>query len=485
MNVWTPTRFTPSLTGTEDFVTDGDRLIRIVEKYWKEEEVEGKFHLDDWQKWLIRHVLERYPDDWPVEELRGRLRFRQVIISMGRQNGKSVLGAIFGVYGLLFHEYSPRVVSLAYSVETAKVIYNRVGFTLNNVKQFKSKVKVTKTSGISRVDGPGKYIVKPASDKAIQGFPITMCLYDEVHITPVKLWSAAMEGTKTKKDGIIIGITTAGDDNSELLKKHYETLNDALLKPDDPDLQRFGGFVWEAPEGSSLEDDDAIRAANPAVASGRTPVSLIKTLARDYPEVDRQRYVLNRFVASVNSWLPMNLWHGCVGGGVDRNLGGPYVYAIDASANMEYATISVSQKKGDKVNTSIIACFVKPTHEQLLKRCLELRRYGSCTFVVDGYTLRRLGEALKERGMKAYILSPSEFAQACITAYRLISRGQLNTRNEDILKQQVPRGVRKNVGDAWRISRADSSSEIDALIATVMSVHVAEIQKGEDIQLFV
>ena len=39
--------------------------------------------------------LKRYPLDWHVERLRGRLRFRQLVISMGQQNGKSLLGAIF------------------------------------------------------------------------------------------------------------------------------------------------------------------------------------------------------------------------------------------------------------------------------------------------------------------------------------------------------------------------------------------------------
>lgn len=483
--VWMPTRHTQSLTGTEDFVTDGDRLIRIVEKYWREEDVEGQFHLDEWQRWLIRHALERYPDDWPVEELRGRLRYRQLLISMGRQNGKSILGAIFGVYGLLFHEYAPKVVGLAYSAKTAEVVYQRVGYTLQNVPQFKDKVKVTKTSGIRRKDAPGEYIIKASSDKAIQGFPITMCIYDEVHITTEKLWSAAKQGTKTKKDGIIIGISTAGADDSKLLLALYKQGQDAIDHPEDPDLQRFGFFCWEAPEGSSIDDDAAIMAANPAVACGRVSIANVKSDAKSDPKTEQQRYVLNRFVPTVNPWIDLNLWHKCAGTGLVLGEGeGPITYGVDASQGMEYVSITASRKVGDKVKTTLIGCYPRPSKDFLLERCKVLARKGNARFTMDGIYLRWLGEELKKFGFKTFILSPTEVAEACDAFYRLIARQELETSNEQALGIQVPRGRRKNFGDKWAISRKDSSIEIDALLATCFGVYVTDRHKEAGLQLF-
>ena len=483
---WLPTRYTPSLTGTEDFVTDGDRLIRVVEKYWKEEDVEGKFLLDDWQKWVLRHALERFPDDWPVEELRGRLRYRQCLISMGRQNGKSVLGAILGVYGLLFHEYSPRVIGLAYSEKTAKIIYNRVAYTLNNVPQFKKKVKVTKTSGISRTDGPGEYFIKPASEKAVQGYAGTVFIYDEVHITPEKLWSAAKQGTKTKKDGIIFGITTAGDSDSKLLLSLYDQGKNAIDNPDDADLQRFGFFLWEAPEGSTIDDDEAVKAANPAVASGRVSLLNVKSDARTDPPSEQQRYVLNRFIANVNSWLDAGAWKAVVGEGLSlADRGGPVTYGIDASPSMEYVSIVASSRIGGLVKTRVTHSLHKPSKETLLEECRKLAAKGNASFALDGYALKWLGEELKSRGYRVFVLGLSEVNEACSTAYRLIIRKELEAKKEnDILHMQVPRGVRKNWGDAWRISRQHSSVEIDALMAMVFSVYVTDTKKVNTLQLF-
>ncbi len=87
--VWAPAVFTPPLS--EDFSTKGDVLLKLVDLAWRAPETSGRFELDPWQRSLIRHVLETYPEGHPRA---GELRYRQVVISVGRQNGKSVLGAI-------------------------------------------------------------------------------------------------------------------------------------------------------------------------------------------------------------------------------------------------------------------------------------------------------------------------------------------------------------------------------------------------------
>jgi phage terminase large subunit-like protein len=476
-----PTRYTPSLTGTEEFVTDGDRLLQVIDKYWIEEDVDGRFVLDDWQRWLIRHVLERYPDDYPDPQLAGRLRWRQVVISMGRQNGKSVLGAIFGVYGLLFHMHAPRVVGLGYSQKTAKIVYDRVSYTINTQPVFKKVVRVTKVTGMKRKDAPGEYIIKPASEKAIQGFPITLCVFDEMHITPEALWNAAKQGMKTKEDGIIIGLTTAGDTNSVLLNKLYKELEgiiSATAAADTDETSRLGGFIWEAPEGASLTTEGAVEAANPAVACGRVPVAVVRSDAASDPWVEQQRYVLNRFVDVFNSWIEMPLWNACVGKGPVLSEGGPYVFAIDAADVMNTATITMTTKKGDVVKSRMVASLVKPTTDQLFKYCKYLRKkYGRSAFVVYKRSLNELGEKLKEQGFEVYNLSDSEFSEACKTTYRLITRKQLEVRNEEVLKMQVPRAIRKNYYSGWKLDKTHTSVELDALYATVIGAYIAETKK--------
>jgi hypothetical protein len=50
---------------SDDFPTDGDLLIELSDVAWKSVENPEGLQLDEWQKWLLRHVLERYPADYP------------------------------------------------------------------------------------------------------------------------------------------------------------------------------------------------------------------------------------------------------------------------------------------------------------------------------------------------------------------------------------------------------------------------------------
>ena len=70
-----PTTYTAPLS--DDFPTDGETVAELVRVAWKSPENPEGIELDEWQKWLLNHVLERYPKD---HELSGQLRYRQVVI---------------------------------------------------------------------------------------------------------------------------------------------------------------------------------------------------------------------------------------------------------------------------------------------------------------------------------------------------------------------------------------------------------------------
>ena len=212
---WLPGVYTAPLSPT--FISDGPKLRKFVELFCRTEDGQPLV-LDPWQAWWVDHVLERYPDDWHDKELAGRLRYRQVVTSMGRQNGKSELAQVLGFYGLMMHEAGPYVLSLASNADQATIIYNRVKFTIDFNGNLRSRFQ-TGTRGITRLDKPGTYKVKPAKADALQGIPVTLCLFDEVHLCPPDMWTAMVMGTTAKADGIVVGITTAGDDTSTLLKE--------------------------------------------------------------------------------------------------------------------------------------------------------------------------------------------------------------------------------------------------------------------------
>ena len=471
---WHPSLSTQPLS--EDFVTDGDKLLQVVDLAWSSPE-QSNFELEEWQRWLIRHVLERYPDDH--HKYPGELRYKQVVISMGRQNGKSVLGAILGIYGLLQHVQGPEVISVASSVPQAEIIYKRVKFVIDSKQSLRKRFKTTGTRGITsrQRTKPGTYVVKTGQESSLQGVTMSVCLYDEIHLTKPETWSAVVFGISARKDGMIIGITTAGDDKSILLKDLYKRGRKAALEGED---ERFGFFLWEAPETTDIQDDESLKAgliaANPSIASGRIDIAQKINDVRNMPENQARRYALNQFVAAESSWLPMSNWNRLERHtGIDTNTR-DIVWGVDRTENWTYASVTASIKKDGKMYTEVVASLQNPTVDVLEGICVELSNRHGGLFMMESANLKDLAMRLRERGVKTEYLSQSQMINACATAYSLIAEQRIVHSGSQLVGMQVPRGVAKNIGDGWRISRRDSAGDVDALLATVMSLYGASIQ---------
>lgn len=479
--IWQPSLFTHPLT--EDFKTDGDKLLKVIDMAWKSPEAE-EFELDEWQRWLIRHVLERYPADHP--KYPNQLRYRQVLISMGRQNGKSVLGAVFALYGLLTHSKGPEVISVASTVPQAEIIYKRVKYVIDNNPSLKKMFKTTGTRGIvSRNEHkPGTYMVKAGAEDALQGITISLCLYDEVHITKPETWNAVVFGTSARENGMVLGITTAGDDKSELLKRLYKTGKSAAIQEADHD-ERFGFFLWEAPEHLEVTDREALIAANPSIACGRMDIDQEINAIKNMPENQARRYRLNQFVASEASWLPMTLWNRLEVSPIPSECK-HLVFAVDRAENWEYATITAATKHKGKVYTEVVASLTNPTIESLEALCMDIwRKHKGLGFVMEQINLRDLAYRLRERGVQIEYLTQTQMMNVCAVAFSLISEGKIVHAGDDLLRRQMPKGVSKNIGEGWRISRRESVGEIDSLLATVMSIYAAETMKPRSPMIYI
>lgn len=474
-----PAIYTPPLS--EDFPTDGDKLIELVKVAWKSPELPDGLQLDEWQEWLLRHLLERFPEGHPNA---GKLRYRQAVVSMGRQNGKSLLAAILGVYGMLMHQKSgASVISLASSIDQARIIYNRVLFVIqsNNFlsKRFK---KASESRGIVTADGTGRYDVKPAKEGALQGIPISLCLFDELHLAKKGMWSAAVLGTAQREDGIVIGITTAGDQSSETLLELYKT--GQLAASGDPELQRFGYFCWEAPQHAKVDDPDALRAANPSISAGRLSLENVLSDLKTIPEHEARRYRLNQFISgTAASWIPSDTFRKAGGRLNIPQTGG--VFAVDISKNWEHATIAYANQVGEEHHSELVRTFVSPNETTLFNALVELHhKYAPRAIALDDRSLPGLGKRLKLAGFPVWQLWTKEISAACSVVYSMFANGEAKHNNDPLLIVQSPKGIAKYSGETWLITRKESLGEIDALLATVMSLYVSSRAEHAAIGVF-
>ncbi|WP_311210902.1 MULTISPECIES: terminase large subunit domain-containing protein [unclassified Aeromicrobium] len=478
---WHPTRFTPSLSGDETFPSAGDRLLAAVDAGYFRAAGVARFTLDPWQRWLIRHVLEKYPDDWPDERLRGQLRFRQVVISMGRQNGKSLIAALFAMWALTMHVGGPSVVGFASSEKQAKIVYKRLGYAVRRSPELRRLLKYTLTQGITRHDGSGEYITIPADEDAAQGIPITFGLGDELHIIPPGLWAAIVNGQRAQASSILVGITTAGDEDSALLLSLYGQVDAAI----DGKHERLGGFIWEAPEDARLDDPAAVIAANPSVACGRIDLSQVLADAALQPEPDQRRYLHNRFISSTNAWLPTHLWSDAPEDRVTPGTSG-VVFTVERAPDWSHGNITVTVKRDDgTLATQLLRQIVKPNHTRLLQACEDLSvGHPDATFAMDGLNLKSVATALKAKGATVVTLTGADVVTAHSTAYALIAAGKVAHAHDPLLALQNRGARRKNVGEGWRLSAEDSTTHIDAVRAMIFGLYVADTTEPIGLQVF-
>ncbi len=519
---WRPARFTRTLTGTEDFTTEGDKLLAFVDKHWRSPETD-RFVLDDWQRWLIRHLLETYPPWWPIKHLRGQLRYRQIVVSVARQNGKSVIGAILAFYFLALHVKGPRVVGTASVESQAKIVYDRVRYAVENNEALLREIKPTASRGIQRRDGSGAYQTLPAKESTAQGEPITGCLYDELHLGLSALWDALVQGQKARRNSLLVGITTAGDSDSLLLKRLYgegeaamqaaegacraaaeaiaaaesvvTTAYDELTKGD----ERFGFFVWEsetAEFGPDYEPTEAdVIAANPAVACGRVDLVTVMSDTRKLWRAGKDedgitgrdraiRYVMNRFVdGASDAVVPLGLWRARrERWPADLT---PTVYAIERTDEWTYATITAHAKTDGTRWSRVVAQLVAPDYDRLVEAAARLAARDGAAIAVDSKTLRDVGKELKARGIETWILGATEMEAVGSNVTAALAGRRFHHHGDAVLTMQIPHVKKRTNGETWRLSRTLSVGDTDAVFSTFIGAYVADVREDiPRVQLF-
>lgn len=474
-----PGTFTKPLS--ENFISDGPELREFCERFWKTKN--GKpFKLDAWQAWLIDHVLERYPDDWHDPELAGRLRYREVVISVARQNGKSVFAAVFGMYGLMLHEPGPTVVGLASNKEQADIIYGRVKYVIDNDKALRDRFSATGTRGITRLDEPGFYVTKPAKADALQGIDTTLCLFDEVHICTEDMWQAMTNGTSAMDDGMVLGITTAGDADSHLLERLYKLGRSAA--EGDESLERFGFFCWEAPEGTAVDDEEAIKAANPIISAGRKTVRFYQDQVRTAPPDFARQFRLNQFMVGGSTWLDSSTWLSAGTGGLPEGV--RPVLTVDRTPGQGHASITATAKVGDKYYSELVADIDNPTNDVLLAECQKWNALNPVTFVVDAYSLGDLAKMLERNALPVRVIKYGEVYNACAFTYRQIVTGKLSHDGNPMVGKQIANAQTKNSPDSerWRLVKKKGAGDIDMVMGMILGTYVAETHVEIGMQLF-
>jgi len=225
-----------------------------------------RIRLLPWQLELVWQIF-----GW-VHRDTGLRRFREAYIEIGKRNGKSVIISAIGVYcELADGEIEPAIYINAASREQASIVYREAWAMIEadpglrkHFEKTESQRKITckKTRGV--------LIANSADAPAKDGLDPSVVIFDELHRQPNrKLWSLFEFSQGSRRQPLLLSITTAGEDlNSVCYEQHERAVK--VLSGESLELH-FLAIVhgpWDVEEGGkSIDVDDEANwyRANPSL----------------------------------------------------------------------------------------------------------------------------------------------------------------------------------------------------------------------------
>lgn len=296
--------------------------------------------LDRWQQRAINRALATTADDRLVHQL--------YLISTGRQNGKtaavrSLIGwALTGQAGPDWH----RILGLAHDRGQARIPYEAILGDLAPIKRRypRGGLALTRYLGI-RSDLYGRHREYHTGSKesrnAIRGSSNDLGVFDEVRTQiNYETWNALEPTTTAMPDPLIVGLSTAGDDRSILLRDWWER-GIRIISGAEP-FAGFGMTWYAADDDDDPTDPRAWRKANPALAEGRLRVEAIRSSLYTLTSTGFRQERLNLWSDAAEEWLPPGTWRATEAPQPGAGVGMRIVLGAEAVPTWRRATVTVT-----------------------------------------------------------------------------------------------------------------------------------------------
>lgn len=408
-------------------------------------------------------------------------RPRQGVVTLPRKNGKSLLAACLGLWGLLGDEAQGdgrEVLIVASDERQASIVFNLARRMVELDERLDGVVQVFQTR-----------LVHPASDSVLEFLPAdgdrlqgrnpSLAVVDELHVVEEATWDAMALAGGTRPHPLVVGITTAGADLDSVCWRLVEHGR----RGGDP---AFAFVEYRAPEGCPIDDEQAWATANPALGDFLSADHLRATLGTTR-EATFRRYHLNQWVAGGGAWLAADLWATCTDATRVVADGDEVVLGFDGSYSGD-STALVACTAGPDPYLFVVGCWENPDDPQWRVPRAEVDAAVATAF--DRWTVRRMAcdpfgwrseiEAWEGAYGEGVVVEwPSNslprIGPACDRFYQAVMEGSLTHDGDHSLARHMAHAHTKatTFGDVLVKDRRGSPRKIDLAVAAVMALDVA------------
>ena len=349
-----PRIFTPPLRDLTPDTTLGYEVVAFAEN------VLG-INLHPWQKWLFIHALE------VIDTSKGwMLRFRTVVVLVGRQNGKTTMGAILSLY-FLYVLRSGLVIGTAQDLEQAEDTWAMCVEIAESDEELREEIAhIWRTNGAKRLQlkGGRDYRVRASTRKAGRGKSADLVLLDELREHQNFEAYAALSKTGIARESSLLWcMSNAGDGTSVVLRHLRMQAHTMIGDPDGivaatGDMQAvfdddslndtaLGIFEWSADPSLPITSTDAWRQANPSLGYTITERAIRAACADDPEDVFKTECLCQWVTSTITPPFPIGAWDAGKDNSSEIAPESPLWFGVDISADRTHASIAVCGKRED------------------------------------------------------------------------------------------------------------------------------------------
>lgn len=520
-----PRIFTPPLVELTEETSLGFEVI------WFAEEMLG-LELRPWQKWLLIHGLELDPTTIPGHKLfdpstpkrrYNDFRFREVVVLVGRQNGKTLVMTVLGLWRL-FMDGASEVLSTAQKLSVAEgalkagfdLVKKDPRFTKYLPHRTEKGVQVPymrETNGDKRLaltrpprglehvldaaGTPPQWVVTAASGAA-RSYSADLALLDEVREqTSEVAWDAIAPTTRERPRNQIWCFSNAGTEDSVLLRR-LRNVGLRAIREDDRQVLT-GLFEWSAPDDVDIFDPTGWYAANPSMGFGNRTEADMLALAKaavdpevpdSTPDGFRTEYLCQWRRSLEVGRITEQAWAGCADTESSIPETAPVVVGVDVAEAGSKTVVAVAGVRADgRVHVEIVAA---RAGYRWVPGWLEARRDtwfdGRVGVQVRGSASAVLVPLLEDAGIGVCEWQGAAMSSSITGFVAAVNEGRVAHRGRDPKQPTVPTGLEasavgvrdRKAGDTFIWDRGNSVGDPTPLVAVNIAWWMATARPWSD-----
>ena len=342
-----------------------NRAIRFIETRCHHSEgalAPKKLKLELWQKAIVSAIFGIIGED-------GFRQFREVLIVVGRKNGKTLFASAIMEYMIYADgEYGAKAFCLAPKVEQADIVYSAFWQSVQLEPELKSKTKHRKSDiYVTETNSSVKKIAFNASKS--DGFNPLMTCCDEIASWQgdkgLKQYEVMKSGMGARSQPLILSITTSGYQNDSIFDELVKRSTRFLLG--ESKEQRLLPFLYMVDDVEKWNDINELRKSNPNLGVSVPVDYLLEEIAIAEGSLSKKVEFITKYCClkqnSSTAWLSTQTVQKCMGEEITlESLSHSYaICGLDLSQTVDLTSACVVVEKNGILN--VVSKFWLPSEK--------------------------------------------------------------------------------------------------------------------------